>query len=310
MRERAFAAFLREGAAAALVLVLTGACGEPPDTAPPRPAQAHHIGLAICMTPDTPFFVTLVSGAWETAERLGANLTVRYAGEDPGVQARQVRELAELGVDLVLLNPVNGSLGPTVEELAGEDVPVFTIDRGLDSEHVVCHIASDNRAGGRMAGDYLAEALHRSGRVIEIRGTSGSSAARDRGIGFSNAMAEHPEVEVVGIAAADFTSDSAAAVFEGVLREHPEVDGVFAHNDDMALGAMDVAEARGRDDILFVGFDAVEEAIEAVDRGDMLATVAQKPAEMGRIGIETAVRYLSGERVPDSIVVELALIIR
>lgn len=310
MREGTLAAFRRKGLAAALVLVMTGGCGEPPDAGPARSAPKHHIGLAICMTPDTPFFVTLVSGAREAAERLGADLTVRYAGEDPGVQARQVRELADMGVDLVLLNPVNESLAPAVEELAVEDVPVFTVDRGVDSEHVVCHIASDNRAGGRMAGDYLAEALHRQGRVVEIRGTPGSSAARDRGIGFDNAMAEHPAVEVVGVAAADFTADSAAAVFQRVLLEQSEVDGVFAHNDDMALGAMEAAWEMGREDILFVGFDAVDEAIEAVDRGDMLATVAQKPAEMGRIGVETAVRYLSGERVPDSIVVELALIIR
>ena len=289
-------------------LVCCGGNGHP-ETAG-NGGDAYRIGLAICMSPDTPFFVSLLEGAEESAHRLNVEIIPVYACEDPQLQALQVLELAEEGIDAILLNPVSDSVTPALETVASRGVPVFTIDRGVSSHMVVSHIASDNRAGGRMAGDYLVEALNRRGRVVEIMGTEGSSAAIERGLGFREAIAMHPEIEIVSSFHAGFDRDLAMQGFLDVLRDTVRVDGVFAHNDDMILGAMEAAGTAGAGDILFIGFDAIDGAIEAVERGDLLATVAQRPAEMGRLGVETAVDYLSGLEVPDSIVVDLALILR
>jgi ribose transport system substrate-binding protein len=233
-----------------------------------------------------------------------------YAYEDPDLQSRQIIDLAGEGIDALLLNPVSDSVIAALDTVISMGIPVFTIDRGISSDGVVCHIASDNRAGGRMAGDYLAEALNRQGRVVEIMGTEGSSAAAERGLGFREAMAAYTDIEIVRSFHAGFDRDLAMEGFLELLKDTVTVDAVFAHNDDMILGAMEAAEASGVAGILFIGFDAIDEAIDAVERGELLATVAQRPAEMGRLGVETAVDYLSGLEVPDSIIVDLALILR
>ena len=108
---------------------------------------------------------------------------------------------------------------------------------------------------------------------------------------------------------ANFNREEGRTVFAALLEEYEEIDGVFAHNDEMILGAIEAAKAADRaGDILFVGFDAIEDAVAAVESGDLLATIAQQPAEMGRLGVEAAVDYLNGTEIPESVPVDLALI--
>ncbi len=292
-----------------LVFLVCCAGNEHPGTAA-EDGDHYSIGLAICMTPDTPFFVSLLEGAEESAARLGVEIIAVYAYEDASLQSRQIVNLAREGIDALLLNPVSDSVIAALDTVISMGIPVFTIDRGISSDGVVCHIASDNRAGGRMAGDYLAEALNREGRVVEIMGTEGSSAAAERGFGFREALDAHADIEIVRSFHAGFDRSLAKEGFLELLRDSVRVDAVFAHNDDMILGAMEAAGTAGAEHILFIGFDAIDEAIDAVERGELLATVAQRPAEMGRLGVETAVDYLSGLEVPDSIIVDLALILR
>lgn len=292
------------------LLILHSCGGNGSDSTEKPDGDGYLLGLAISMDTTAPFFTSLLSGAEETAHRLNAEIITFSAEEDASLQSEQILELAGLGVDALLLNPVSNAVIPALEEVSAMNIPVLTIDRGVQSEAVVCHIASDNMAGGKMAGDYLAESLHRSGRVVEIRGTPESSAALDRGQGFRDAMESYPAIEIIDSFYADFSRSLARERFAEILEEHPSIDGVFAHNDEMILGASQAARQAGRTGILFVGFDAIDEAVTAVEDGRLLATVAQKPAEMGRLGVETAVQFLSGRPVPDSITVDLALIIR
>ncbi len=269
------------------------------------------IGVLLCMAEETPFFISLVGGAEEAAERLGVKLVVRYARDDVELQRAQIQTLLDERVSALLVNPVSDAVVPAIEAATAAGVPVFTIDRSAPSDSIVSHIASDNLAGGRMAGEYLAEALGRKGKVVELEGTLGSSAAHDRGAGFNQAIAAYPDIEVIAREAANFDKADGQTVFAQILAEHPKIDGVFAHNDDMILGAIEAAQKAGRaKEIAFVGFDAIGDAIVALESGDLLATIAQRPAEIGRIGVETAVKYLNGETVPDSIPVDLALIIK
>jgi len=110
---------------------------------------------------------------------------------------------------------------------------------------------------------------------------------------------------------ANFNRAEGLSVFENILQAQPEIDGVFAHNDEMILGAIEAAEAAGRaEEITFVGFDAIDDAVAAVEEGRLAATVAQQPAEMGRLGVETAVARLSGASVDEYIPVDLRLVTR
>ncbi len=161
-----------------------------------------------------------------------------------------------------------------------------------------------------MAAKFLCDAIGSAGNVVELEGIPGASATRDRGAGFNAYMSENcADAEIVARQTANFNRAEGLTVFENILQAQPEIDAVFAHNDEMILGAIEAAKAAGRaEEILFVGFDAVDDAVAAVEAGDLAATIAQQPALMGELGVETAVRYLSGESIDEYIPVALSLV--
>ncbi len=266
------------------------------------------LGMVIS-TLNNPFFVTLKDGATEKAAELGVDLVVYDAQDDSAKMTSAMEDLIQKKVDLILVNPTDAdAVVPSILKSNAAGIPVFTIDRGASSGKVVCHIASDNIAGGKMAGEYLAKMIGGSGKVVELVGIPGASAARDRGKGFHDAMEQNPKIEIVASQAADFNRDKGLTVFENILQAQPVINGVFAHNDEMILGAIAAAEAAGRKGIVFVGFDAVDDARKAVKDGKLSATVAQQPKEMGLMGVEYAVRFLKGEKIPDNVPVPLMLV--
>lgn len=298
----------------ALVLaVALAACGEkekePEATPEPIEEETLTLGLAVS-TLQNPFFVSLRDGAQTAADRLGVDLVVKDAGDDVEQQKTQVQELIDASVDAILINPVDGdAIVPAIEAANAARIPVLTIDRSASGGRIVSHVASDNLAGGRMAAGYLAENLGGAGKVIELEGVPGTSAAQQRGAGFNEAIAASEGIEVIARQTANFNREEGKTVFAQLLDEYAEIDGVFAHNDEMILGAIEAAkEADRAGDIRFVGFDAVEDAVSAVESGDLLATIAQQPEEMGRLGVEAAVDHLNDKDIPEALPVDLALI--
>jgi len=145
--------------------------------------------------------------------------------------------------------------------------------------------------------------------VVELQGIAGTSAARDRGTGFDTTMAsEFPDIQIIARQTADFDRAKGLSVFENILTAQPMINGVFAQNDEMVLGAIQAAEAAKRTGITFVGYDAVDDAIKAIKDGKLAATVQQQPAVMGKLGVETAVNILNGQTVDKFIPVPLNLV--
>lgn len=263
------------------------------------------IGFSIS-TLNNPFFVTLSEGAEAKAEELGANISVVDAQNDAAKQASDVEDLIQQGVDLILINPVDSeAVATAVESANNADIPVISVDRSVEGGEVVSHIASDNVAGGEMAGEYLLSLVGEDAQVAELQGVPGASATRERGEGFNNVAQE--SLDVVAQQTANFDRAEGLSVMENILQSNPDITGVFAHNDEMALGALEAIEAAGKD-IQVVGFDATEDAVQAVEEGRLAGTVAQKPELIGETGVETAVQFLDGEDVEASIPVELELI--
>lgn len=263
------------------------------------------IGFSIS-TLNNPFFVTLTDGAKAKAEELGAELTVVDAQDDAAKQASDVEDLIQQGVDFILINPVDSAaVAAAVESANAADIPVITLDRSAEGGEVVAHVASDNVAGGKMAGEYLVSLIGEGAQVAELEGVPGSSAARERGEGFNSVATE--QLDVVAKQTANFNRAEGLSVMENILQSNPDIKGVFAHNDEMALGALEAIEAAGKD-IVVVGFDATDDAVASVEDGRLAGTIAQQPAMIGEIGIETAMKVLAGEEVEASIPVELELV--
>src|SRR6056297_1659315 len=285
-----------------LVLSFTACSG----TEEPAETDQGKIGLVVS-TLNNPFFVDLKTGAEEKAAELGYELVVLDSENDPAKELSNVEDLVTQGVDLILINPADSdAVGNAVKQANANDIPVITLDRGAAEGEVVTHIASDNVAGGVLAGEYIVKQLSGQGKVVELEGIAGTSAARDRGKGFNEAI-NGTDIEVVAKQTANFDRTEGLNVMENILQGQDAIDAVFAHNDEMALGAMEAIKSSGRD-IMVVGFDATGDAIESIQAGEMVATVAQQPKLIGALGVESADQVLSGETVDSFIPVALKLI--
>lgn len=268
-------------------------------------ASAERIGLVIS-TQNNPFFVTLKEGAEAKAKELGHDLIVLDSQDNPAKELGNVEDLLVKGVDVLLINPTDSdAVVSSVKAANRSKIPVVTLDRAANGGDVVSHVASDNVLGGEMAGNFIVEKLGGKGKVVELEGIPGTTAARDRGTGFNKAAAG--KLEVVAKQAADFDRTKGLNVMENILQAQPEIQAVFAHNDEMALGALKAIEASGRD-IFVVGFDATDDAVAAVKEGKLAATVAQKPAEIGAIGVEVADKIVKKQAVEKNVPVALELV--
>lgn len=276
--------------------------------APALAATKVTMGLAIS-TLNNPFFVELKEGAEAAARKLGVDLVVVDAQNDANRQLASIENLIQKRVSVILVNPTDSAaVVPAIRAANKAGIPVITVDRGASGGEVATHIASDNVAGGRMAAEYVVKLLGGKGRVVELEGIPGTSAARDRGKGFNEVLKKYPGIEVVARQEAGFDRAKGLHVMENILQAQPRIDAVFAHNDEMALGALKALAAAGRTGIKVVGFDAIDDAVKAVKDGQLAATVAQKPAEMGRLAVEYGLKVLEGQKVDQYIPVELALV--
>lgn len=264
----------------------------------------------IVSTLNNPFFVDLKSGIEERAKALGYEVVVLDSQNDPAKEVSNMEDLTVKDVDIVLLNPVDSDSAVASVMIANNyELPVVTVDRAANGGDVVTHIASDNAVGGSMAAQYLIDQLGGKGNIVELEGTAGSSAARDRGQGFDDKIAES-NMNIIAKQIADFDRTQGLTVMENILQSKKDIDAVFAQNDEMALGAQKALEDMGMKDVLIVGFDATDDAVEAVKNGTMAATVAQQPLLIGEASVNAIDKILKGEKVDNFIPVELKLITR
>ena len=256
------------------------------------------------------FFTTLEQGIKARCEELGVEVVGYDSGNDAANDMTNMEDLINLGVDIILYNPVDSDAGEAVVELANAaGIPVVTIDRGVNGGEVVCHIASDNVYGAELAAQYIVELLgEEGGAVAEVQGMAGASAATDRHTGFDNVMGAAENITVVSSQIGNWDRTQAMTIMENVLTSNPEVKAVFCANDVMALGVVEACQANNRDDIIIVGFDADDDAIAAIQEGTMKGTIQQLPETMGVTGVDVALAYLAGEEVEPFIGVEVALV--
>lgn len=261
------------------------------------------VGMSVS-TLNNPFFVSLSEGAQEAAKEKDVQLIVVDAGDDAAKQTNDIEDLISKNISVLIVNPVDSdAVAPAVKDAVAKGIKVVSVDRVVNGVDVDCAIASDNVTGAAAATEYLVGLIGEGAKTAELQGVSGASATIDRGEGFHSIADE--KLDVVSSQTANFSRSEGMSVMENVLQANPDIQGVFAHNDEMALGAV---EAIGNKGILVVGFDATDDALNAVAEGRMAATVAQKPDLMGATAVETAVKLIAGESVEKEIPVEVELV--
>jgi ribose transport system substrate-binding protein len=263
----------------------------------------------VVSTLNNPFFVSMKEGAEKKADLLGYKLLVLDSQNDPSKELSNIEDLVVRGVKAILINPTDSDAVSNAIRIANRaNIPVLTLDRGASRGDVVSHIASDNVAGGEMAGKFISEKIGKNAKVVQLEGIAGTSAARERGEGFMNAV-KSENMDLLASQPADFDRTKGLNVMENLLASKPNTQAVFAQNDEMALGAIRAVQASGKN-ILIVGFDGTDDGIAAVKRGLLGATIAQQPALIGELGVETAVKVLQGKSVEKSIPVPLMMVVK
>lgn len=270
-------------------------------------AAEKEIGLVLS-TQNNPFFVSLKNGAKRKANDLGYKLVILDSQNDPSKELNNVQDLIVKKVDVILINPTDSdAVANAVKRANKAGIPVVTLDRSSNGGKVVSHVASDNVAGGEMAAKYIVSKLGKNFSIVELEGIPGASATRQRGEGFHKVIDAEKGIKVASKQTANFDRTQALNVMQNILQAHPNIDAVFAHNDEMALGASRAIK-RSNKKIMIVGFDAIYGARVAIKKGAMAATVAQKPGVIGSTGVEIADKLIKGEKVKDYYPVNLELI--
>ncbi|YCA43971.1 ribose ABC transporter substrate-binding protein RbsB [Bacillus sp. JZ8] len=289
-------------------LLILAACSlEPPEWAKPKKKgnlEDIKIGLSVS-TLNNPFFVSLKNGVVKEAKKQGMDVVIVDAQNDSAKQVNDVEDLLQQGVDVLLINPTDSAAISTAVQSANNiGIPVVTLDRSADKGKVETLVASDNVKGGEMAADYIIEKLGEGAKVAELEGTPGASATRERGKGFHNVADQ--KLDVAAKQSADFDRTKGLNVMENLLQGNSDIKAVFAHNDEMALGAIQAINSSGRD-VLVVGFDGNEDAVNAVKEGKLAATVAQQPELIGELAVKAASDVLKGKKVEKNIAAPLKL---
>ena len=302
------------GFAAAAVLLLSG-CGsatlegDNKESGAVEEKEAKDLVIGVSLsTLNNPFFISVKDGIVDLAEEKGSEVKVLDAQDDTSKQSNDIDDLIQQGVDILLINPVDSSaISPAVEAANGAGIPVITIDRSSEGGDVITLVASDNVEGGKIAAQYIEEISGKQAKVAELEGIPGASATNERGQGFDDYAKD--ALDVVDKQTASFDRAKGLTVMENMLQANPEIQAVFAQNDEMALGAIQAIQAAGKTgEIQVVGFDGTDDGLAAIEAGTLSATVAQQPAEMGKLAMQAAFDHFAGKDVEKSISSPLELI--
>jgi len=255
------------------------------------------------------FYRDLEEGLREEAAKHSYELIITSADFDLGKQIGQIEDFVARKVDAIVVCPVDSrGVGPGIKLANTAKIPVFTADIAAQEGEIVSHIASDNVAGGRLAGEYLAKSLNGRGNVAVINQPAITSVL-DRVQGFMEAIASFPDMKVVADVNGQGVRDKAMQAASDVLQSQPNLNGIFGINDDSALGALDAVQQFKRTSIIIVGYDATPPAVDAILKDTPLrADVIQYPKKIGATTIEMVNKHFGGENVSKVVPVEVGIV--
>lgn len=294
--------FLSLAAGVAAIAIAAPAFAELPTL---EQKERYKVGFAQTES-NNPWRIAQTESMKAEAEKLGHQLVYTDAAGSAAKQVADVKSMIAQGVDLIFLAPREEKpLIPAVMEAKRAGIPVILLDRNVDQSlaqagrDYVTFIGSDFVEEGRRAAEWLTNTMNGQAKIIQLEGTVGSSPANDRRKGFEDYIKAHPGMQVVASQSGDFARDKGRQVAETLLQAHPDATAIYAHNDEMAMGAIAAIEAAGKvpgKDIMLVSIDGTRDALQAIIDGKLGATVECNP-RFGPKAFETMMRYAKGEPI-------------
>ncbi|MDO9418436.1 ABC transporter substrate-binding protein [Pararhizobium sp.] len=273
----------------------------------PKLAQKDTYKVGFAQTEsNNPWRIAQTESMKAEAEKLGYQFVYTDAAGSAAKQVADVNSMIAQGVDIIFLAPREEKpLIPAVMAAKKAGIPVILLDRNVDQslakagEDYVTFIGSDFIEEGKRVAEWLAKNANGKSKIIELEGTTGSSPANDRKKGFDEAITAAGGFTIVASQTGDFARDKGRQVAEALLQAHPDADVIYAHNDEMAIGAIAAIEAAGKvpgKDILVLSIDGGKEAVQAVVDGKINAVVECNP-RFGPKAYETLARYAKGDAI-------------
>lgn len=257
------------------------------------------IGFSVSTT-NNPYFVTMKNAIQALADKEGATLKVSDAQNDSATQSNDIQNFISQKVDAIIINPVDSdAIVTSVQACNSANIPVICVDRGANGGTVLSTVAADNVKAGEMAAEFIVKEKGEQAKVLELQGTAGASATIDRGQGFENVAKD--KLDVLASQSANFDRATGLNVTQNMLQAHNDVQAIFGQNDEMALGAVQAAQAAGLKDVLIIGIDGEADALAAIKGGTMTATVAQQPDKMGELALQAVFDHFAGKTVDEKI---------
>jgi ribose transport system substrate-binding protein len=267
------------------------------------------------------FWQSIHAGAAKAAKEVGVSIIWRgpLREDERDSQVSEVEGFVSRGVSGIVLAPLDeAALAPPVADAKRAGIPVVIIDSGLKGNDFVSFVATDNRKGGRLAGEHLAGLLHDKGRVVMLRYAEGSESTIQREEGFLEVIKARPGIEVVsanqyGGADVEGAYKRSEALLSGLKRADGQldIDGIFTPNESTTLAMLRVLEANGwAGKVRFVGFDASDTLLKGMSDGALDALVLQDPVNMGYLGVKTIVAHIHGQPVDKRIDTGVRLVAR
>lgn len=266
-------------------------------------AQAKDLKIGFSqVTLQSPFYVQLRDGAKAAAAKDGDELIFLDANGDISKQNNDIQDLLTRKVDVLIINAVNpDAVGASLEAARRAKVPVIAVDRAINAP-VATTIGRNNAQMGELSGKALVAALKQkgvvSGKIIEIQGDAGGTVMKERRKGFHTALAG-TDFKIIDGPYSEYMRANAVTAMQDLLQAHPDLKAVIAHNDDMAMGALQVLNESGKKDVLVAGVDGLSEAIDKIQTGDQyVATALNDPRYLGEVAIEAARGLITGKTIP------------
>lgn len=241
------------------------------------------------------FMVFLKDNVEAEAKALGYETIAMDSESNTETELNNVEDLISRDVDAVILVPMDSEGSSNAVKLLNDaGIPVITADRSTTEGEVITSIATDNYAGGQKAGEFAIEQLGGKGKVAILRGTLGTNLETERYSGFVDAL-EGTEIEIAAEQSADFDRTTAFNTIENILQAEPDIQLVYAENDEMCLGVAKALEAANRKDVKVIGFDGAQETLEAIKAGTVTGTVFQQFALIGKTAVDIADKVFKNE---------------
>lgn len=238
----------------------------------------------------------------EAKNHSDVQLLMQDAQNNASTQINQVENLLTQGMDALMISPKeSGPLTPEVSKVFKKGIPVILLDRGIDNDDYTTLVGGDNKLIGQKAGEYVVQRFPNGAKIIEIAGIPDATATKERAEGFRTGIKDEKKYPIVASQPGNYLRGDAIKAFQTMFTAHPDATVVYAHNDEMALGAVSVLKGAGKlKDVAVIGVDGQNEAIQSVANGEMAATfVYPRP---GADGLKAALKVLNGEKVEKRIV--------